>query len=594
MNKPVLLLLLFFLVCPVFSQTWSDYEKITSLSVMNQSYQYAYNNWYSFSPDVFYYGYAESDQYYPDKKTKRLNSSTLNVTDTDFTHTFRDPGSEIYKQHVFIGDGSHGYIGQLLGYGGAYYPSYVAGVFKRDLTNHDWDWIGSLSKYGEYSWKGIDACKHGADSIVYVFSTKKDDNSKYYIHYEVESSTATSVSNDDNSSLHGYPSDQTVGPRVTSDGTNVYVLYYNRSAADLILKATSNIHAASPTWNSHIVVNNDWDQEAAYDIVAQDGKATIYYLNQDDGQWLMRVKYYTFSTNTLSSAYTMYSNVDYPADEMDAPMFSEVINDKTYIVMDTKTGTDGSVIISFEPDDASAHSNRTITDLKRNNQEVYSTSSFILGDDVWCIAEMDSIYLKKYGECEEPTISVSTVNYYQIQLSITRGAEDARQYKIYRKRSGQSYALEATINSTGETTSWIDYDLNASMQVYTYYYKVKATDYSGFTSDYSNEVNIDAMPNMELNDNLVENSVTLSKYDLSVYPNPFNPSTNLKVSLPEEGLLTLKIYDTLGKKVFEVNEYKESGWHNYRFNAANLSNGLYIYEFSINNFIKCGKLLLVK
>lgn len=193
-----------------------------------------------------------------------------------------------------------------------------------------------------------------------------------------------------------------------------------------------------------------------------------------------------------------------------------------------------------------------------------------------------------------PQISVGTVDYYQVQLTMNRNSIDTEKYKIYRKESGGNYSLEATINCSGETTTWIDNDINASMQARTYYYKVKAVDNSNLISGYSNEVNIDAMPNWDLKDDLVEYSAIPSEYDLSVYPNPFNPTTNLKVSVPKEGQANISIYNVLGKKVFEVRDFLNIGHHNFRFDATSLTTGIYLYNLSINGFSKTGKIMLVK
>ncbi len=85
-------------------------------------------------------------------------------------------------------------------------------------------------------------------------------------------------------------------------------------------------------------------------------------------------------------------------------------------------------------------------------------------------------------------------------------------------------------------------------------------------------------------------------YDLSQnYPNPFNPTTNIKFSIPEQGFVSLKIYNTLGQEVATlVNETKSAGTYQVDFNAAKLSSGMYIYTLTSNKVNISKKMLLMK
>ena len=92
------------------------------------------------------------------------------------------------------------------------------------------------------------------------------------------------------------------------------------------------------------------------------------------------------------------------------------------------------------------------------------------------------------------------------------------------------------------------------------------------------------------------NSTFPSSYKLEQnYPNPFNPTTIIRYSLPKDGLVTLKVYDILGREVKTlVDEYKPAGSHDIIFNASNLASGVYIYQLRSGNFTASKKLLLMK
>jgi len=79
------------------------------------------------------------------------------------------------------------------------------------------------------------------------------------------------------------------------------------------------------------------------------------------------------------------------------------------------------------------------------------------------------------------------------------------------------------------------------------------------------------------------------------YPNPFNPSTTLKYSLPEASLTSLKIYDAIGNEVaILVDEMKSAGTHQIEFNAAGLSSGIYYYTIQAGSFSETRKMILMK
>ena len=88
----------------------------------------------------------------------------------------------------------------------------------------------------------------------------------------------------------------------------------------------------------------------------------------------------------------------------------------------------------------------------------------------------------------------------------------------------------------------------------------------------------------------------VTEYDLfQNYPNPFNPSTTIRYQIPEDGLVTLKIYDILGREVKTlVNEVKTKGRYEVTFDASSLASGLYIYEITSGSYKASKKMTLIK
>jgi hypothetical protein len=85
-------------------------------------------------------------------------------------------------------------------------------------------------------------------------------------------------------------------------------------------------------------------------------------------------------------------------------------------------------------------------------------------------------------------------------------------------------------------------------------------------------------------------------YDMSQnYPNPFNSSTTIVYQLPVATHARLLVYDLLGREVAApVNEQKEPGCYEVRFDASHLSSGVYVYRLTMDQAIRTRKMLVLK
>lgn len=89
---------------------------------------------------------------------------------------------------------------------------------------------------------------------------------------------------------------------------------------------------------------------------------------------------------------------------------------------------------------------------------------------------------------------------------------------------------------------------------------------------------------------------TVSEFELKQnYPNPFNPSTVIRFSIPQDGPVTLKIYDVMGKEVATlINQVIPGGNHEVHFNGSGLASGIYIYTLKAGSLVKNNKMILIK
>ena len=92
------------------------------------------------------------------------------------------------------------------------------------------------------------------------------------------------------------------------------------------------------------------------------------------------------------------------------------------------------------------------------------------------------------------------------------------------------------------------------------------------------------------------NDISPSLFYLSQnFPNPFNPATTINYQLPQNGHVVIRTYNIRGEQISElVNEFKTSGYYSIRFNADDLSSGIYLYKIEIGKFSDVKKMLVIK
>jgi hypothetical protein len=158
--------------------------------------------------------------------------------------------------------------------------------------------------------------------------------------------------------------------------------------------------------------------------------------------------------------------------------------------------------------------------------------------------------------------------------------------------------------------------LNICMQSDTFYFKGKykerwegcpsltpdgktiyfAADYYGKRMIFKSHMLIDENGNpttsvIDTPNKIIPNNIEL----YPPYPNPFNTATVISYQLPISCVVTLKIYDILGREVETlVNEEKKTGSYTIKFDANNLSSGIYFYQLMTKDQVITKKMILMK
>ena len=156
---------------------------------------------------------------------------------------------------------------------------------------------------------------------------------------------------------------------------------------------------------------------------------------------------------------------------------------------------------------------------------------------------------------------------------------------VYAKDASTSSIKLITSNENGEAgyiNNWGELALNPSSIEYAP---------SLLVPKFSNSMNKAQFQNNIDQSEEVGNEFTLYQN----YPNPFNPSTTINYQISEPGLVTIKVFDILGREVKTlVNENKSAGSYSIRFDGSNLASGIYFYRINVNEFVNTRKMLLLK
>lgn len=183
-----------------------------------------------------------------------------------------------------------------------------------------------------------------------------------------------------------------------------------------------------------------------------------------------------------------------------------------------------------------------------------------------------------------PNLITAVVN-QTVELSWEAPSDpDINYYEVYRSTNPGFTADETTLIGTTVDLTWGDEGLAGG----TYYYKVAAVDFSGNKGDISDEVSAEVL-------SIGDEALPLEYALMQNFPNPFNPVTTIKFSMPENGFVTLMLFNSIGQISGElINKEMQAGRHSITFNGSQMSSGIYFYIIRVNDFRETKKMVLVK
>lgn len=152
------------------------------------------------------------------------------------------------------------------------------------------------------------------------------------------------------------------------------------------------------------------------------------------------------------------------------------------------------------------------------------------------------------------------------------------------RRTGTDWEKVSFIQGHGTTTKENSYSFRdniSGLLSSVIYYRLKQVDYNG-AYEYNREIMVSSTAPSDFS--LMQN-----------FPNPFNPSTQINYSIPQNSNVIVKVYDSNGSEVATlVNENKISGNYTVDFNASGLASGIYYYTITAGSFSETRKMILMK
>jgi hypothetical protein len=149
---------------------------------------------------------------------------------------------------------------------------------------------------------------------------------------------------------------------------------------------------------------------------------------------------------------------------------------------------------------------------------------------------------------------------------------------------------EITIPLNGLTDLPLNTDIRSAVRIGNITPKVGTFASLGHIFDYTS---LDST--QDESNELVKEEAT-KELSIQNFPNPFNPSTKFNVNIPKEALVSLKIYDILGREVKTiVNNKLNAGTYEFLFDAQSYPSGVYLYQLELEGEKPVSKkMLLVK
>ena len=235
----------------------------------------------------------------------------------------------------------------------------------------------------------------------------------------------------------------------------------------------------------------------------------------------------------------------------------------------------------------------TVIDTVQANQNTYTDLNVTYMTYAYRIAAFNAGGQSAYSNVSQIIVPVELISFTAVLdkagviLKWNTGSETNNMgFEILRSidNDNNNWQTIGFVEGRGTTSEFTEYEFYNNLSEFNstvkLRYKLKQVDYNGSFS-YSDIVEVEFTPETFF---LAQN-----------YPNPFNPTTNIRFAVAKDGLVTLKVFNTLGKEISTlISKDLTAGQYDVSFDASELTSGVYIYQLNADNKTISKKMMLLK
>ncbi len=186
-------------------------------------------------------------------------------------------------------------------------------------------------------------------------------------------------------------------------------------------------------------------------------------------------------------------------------------------------------------------------------------------------------------------VSASNITSSAVDLSwdAPYGDDEVEEYVVYRGGFDDIHIDDFEEIARTSSTNYTDEDLQESTD---YHYRLAAVSTEGLITDPTDITWVQTVTSTH------EGDTPLTFELMENYPNPFNPSTNIRYQIAESSTVTLEVYNVMGQRVRTLvnNQEQQAGQYMIEFNAESLASGMYIYRIEAGDFRQTRQMMLIK
>ena len=247
----------------------------------------------------------------------------------------------------------------------------------------------------------------------------------------------------------------------------------------------------------------------------------------------------------------------------------------------------------------------TINQYQLDNIQLYIYQSYSTGNNVewifpifynkpiqWTPCIMDHII---YGDTLDTTDFTAGDPYDVNTLSSNIGSISTNENIGWRSMGITEYVLNDLDSGRDKSQFRIRFSISHDDDLYQDFIEF----YTGSHSIYKPYIVLNYVQSTSINETSLSNIPIIISLNQN-FPNPFNPITTLRYDLPEQGFVTITIYDMLGREIRSlVSTAQEAGFKSVIWDATNdygkpVSAGVYLYQIQAGEFVQTKKMVLLK